>query len=185
MATLLDGINTLLMARGLSPVSQIVSGHPAHASATHLLECHKENVCAHRWWFNTETEYQLSIDETTSKVPVPSTVIDLDDCDYTIMDGYLYDPEEGTNIFTDAPDEVTLIYNRDWAELPTMAFNYIEAMAKEEFIRHMNDQLKTTQAEKDISRTLGHLQATDFRHKDVSTSTMPLMAKWKAKMLIR
>lgn len=185
MATLLDGINTLLMARGLAPVNQVVSGHPAHAIATRLLERHKENICAHRWWFNTETEYQLAIDTSTGKVPVPTTVIDLDDCDYIIMGGCLYDPEEGTNIFIEAPDEVTLIFNRDWEELPTLAFNYIEAMAKEEFIRHMNDQLKTTQAEKDASRTFSHLQAADLRHKDISTTTMPLMAKWKAKMLVR
>jgi hypothetical protein len=185
MATLLDGVNTLLMARGMAPVNEIISGHPAHASAVRMLERHKSSVQANRWWFNTETGYQLSIDEATSKVPVPSTVQDLDDCIYQIMNGYLYDPIEGTNIFTTAPDTVTLIFNRDWEELPITAFILIESMAKEEFIRHMNDQLKTVQAEKDINKAFANLQAQDLRHKDVSINNMPLMAKWKARMPTR
>lgn len=185
MATLLNGVNTLLMARGLAPVNAAVSGHPLHSSAVELLERKREEINSNRWWYNTKVDYQLAIDPLTNKVPVPSTVLDLDDTDYLLVSGYLYDPEEGTDIFTDDPDEVTLIYNTEWEYLPVVAFNHIEAQAKEEFIRPLNDRLKTTQAEKDITRTLGYLQASHLRHKDVSISTMPLYAKWKSKMVIR
>ena len=185
MAELIDGLNTLLMARGLAPVNTVVTGHPLHASAVRILERKKEGFCSHRWWFNTETEVQLTYDAGTGYVAIPSTVQDIDDCIYTIMAGYLYDPDEGTNIFTENPDECTLIYNRDWSDLPGVAFNHIEALAKEEFIRPLNDSLKTTQAEKDGIRTYARFQIADLRHKDVSITSNPLYSKWSQKMVIR
>lgn len=185
MSELLDGVNTLLMARGLSPVNQVISGHPLHATAIRLLERARESVSSRKWWFNTEKEYQLAVDPSTSKVVVPADVLRLDDCTYIIMDGYLYDPEEHTNIFDDAPDEVTLVYKRAWESLPVVAFNYIEAVAKEPFIRPLNDALKTKEAKTDINVALAFLQAEDLQHKDVNIASNPLVAKWKSKMLVR
>jgi hypothetical protein len=185
MAELIDAVNTLLMARGLAPVNSIVSGHPLHASAVRFLERKKEDFCSHRWWFNTEEEVQLSYDIGTGKVTVPSTVMDLDDAIYVIRNGYLYDPEEHTDIFTENPDTVTLIFNTEWEELPTPAFNHIEALAKEEFIRPLNDALKTQQAVGDIRATYARFQIADLRHKDVSVYNNPTFAMWKRRMPYR
>lgn len=184
MSTLLDGINTLLMARGLAPVNAIVSGHPLHAAATRILERKREAIHSHRWWYNVEEGVQYTPDPVTNKVAVPSNVQDIDDAAYLIEEGYLYDPAEGTNIFTEDPDEVTVIFNKAWESIPTVAFNHIEALAKEEFVRPLNDPMKTRGAETDINRTFGVLQAADLRHKDVSVSSNPLFSKWQAKLKI-
>jgi hypothetical protein len=185
MATLLNGVNSLLFARGLAPVNSVVSGHPLHGMAVGILESHKDEVQSARWWYNVLKDYQLSIDPVTSKVPVPSDVIDIDDANYLVEDGYLYDIANTTFIFTSAPTTTTLVYNKAWEVIPKQAFQYIVALAKEEFIRPLSDPLKTTQAEKDISRAWTVLRAVDFRHKDISVQSNPLFAKWKAKMVVR
>lgn len=185
MAELIDAVNTLLMARGLAPVNHVVSGHPLHGSATAILERKKRDFCSHRWWFNVETGIQLVPDETTTKVPVPADVIDVDDANYELRGGFLYDLEDNTFLFDEDPDEVTLIYNRDWADLPVPAFNHIEDLAKEEFIRHLGDSLKTQSALNDIRQSYARFQVVDLRHKDVSVNNNPVVAKWKQKMLIR
>jgi hypothetical protein len=185
MATLLNGVNALLFARGLAPVNEVIDGHPLHGMAVNMLEAHRETVQSARWWYNVLKDYQLSIDAGTSKVPVPSDVVDIDDANYIIEEGYLYDLENLTFTFTTAPTTATLIYNKAWEVIPTQAFKYIVALAKEEFIRPLSDALKTTQAEKDIARAWTVLRAVDMRHKDISVQSNPLFAKWKAKMVVR
>jgi hypothetical protein len=186
MATELDAINILLVARGVTPVVDPESGHPDVQAAKSILGRHKRSVQSVKLWFNTEADVDLSPNEY-GYINAPAGVIALDnDQNYIIMQGKLYSTTERTNIFTATVEGLTLIYDREWQDLPIQAFDYIVALAKEEFVRDLEASLITTQAEKDISRAKAILDIADFRFKDTGkASGNPLMVKWKQKMIQR
>ncbi len=186
MADLQEAINILLVAREVTPITDTDSGHPDVQAARAILTRHKRSVCSRKWWFNTERDVTLR-PNYASNIPVPSGVIGLDeDSNYIIMDGKLYDPTERTNIFTEDVTGLTLIYNRDWTDLPIQAFDAICALAKEEFIRPLESRVLTPGSENDINRALATLQITDLRYKDVGKQAAnPLMTRWQQRMVTR
>lgn len=186
MADLQEAINILLVARGVTPIIDPDSGHPDVQSSRSLLTRHKRAVSSRKWWFNTEKDIDLA-PNPEGYILAPSGVISLDnDQNYTIMRGKLYSMTDRTNVFTEPVLGLTLIYDRDWEDLPIQAFDYITALAKEEFIRPLEAQILSAQAEKDITTALGILQVMDNRFKDVGKQAgNPLMSKWREKMLTR
>lgn len=186
MADLLEAINILLVARGVTPIIDEDSGHPDVQAAKAILERYKRGVCSQKWFFNTETGVTLS-PNTSNEIRVPSGCISLDnDQNYVIMAGRLYSMEERTVVLTEDVEDLTLIYNRDWEDLPIQAFDYICSLAKEEFIRPLESQLMSKTAADDVKRTFAVMQITDYRFKDVAKeSANPLMLKWREKMIIR
>lgn len=186
MATELEAVNILLVAKLVTPIIDLDSGHPDVQVARALLKRHKRTVCALKWFFNTEVDVDLSIDNA-GYIAVPAGVISLDNDDnYIIMQGKLYSMEDRTNVFTEGVEELTLIYNRDWEDLPIQAYDYICSLAKEEFVRKLESKLISVQAEKDINRDKAILDIVDLRFKDVGKqSANPLMLKWRGQMLTR
>ena len=186
MATELNAINILLVARGVTPVTDPDSGHPDVQGAKALLAQHKRAVNSTKNWYNTEADVDISPD-VNGYLNVPVRVIALDeDSNYVIMAGKLYDPTTRTNVFTEAAEGLTYIIDRDWENLPIQAFDYIVAMAKEEFIRPLESELMTSRAEKDVTIKKAIFDITDYRYKDVGKENQnPLMLKWRQKMISR
>jgi hypothetical protein len=185
MATEIEAINTLLVARGLTEISDPDSGHPDVSAARSILNRHKKYVQSIKWWFNTESGVTLA-PNPEGFIFAPFGVHSLDnDQNYIIMAGKLYNVVTRTNVHTDPVADLVLIYDRDWEDLPVQAYEYVVCMAKEEFIRPLESNLLTTQAEKDCTRTKVLLDIADYRFKDVSKGSNPLMQKWLAKMLQR
>lgn len=186
MATLLEAINILLVARGVTPISDEDSGHPDVQAAKAILTRHKRGVNSKKWFYNTEEDVDLS-PTVDGYINVPPRVISLDeDQNYIIMQGKLYSMTERTNIFTETVEDLTLIYDREWEDLPIQAYDYIVALAKEEFIRSLESQILSGQAEKDINRCKAYLDIAEFRFRDPGKeSGNPLMVKWRQKMIVR
>jgi hypothetical protein len=186
LSTELDAVNLLLVAKNIVPIIDLDSGHPDVQAARVMLERHSRGVQSQKWWFNVESVDTVTLTEE-GWARVPGNVIGLDSAGtLVIMDGKLYDTAERTNIFTEAIEDIKYIYMRDWVNLPQNAFDYIVALAKEEFIRPLRDQLLTRQAERDIVRFLGLLQQQDARMKDTNVQTgNPLFTKWQQKMIQR
>lgn len=186
MADELEAVNILLESRSVTPVIELTSGHPDVQGARSLLKRHKRACHSEKRWYNVEEEITLT-PNVDGYIMIPARVIALDeDSNYYIMNGKLYDPETRTNIFTEAVEDLTLIFDREWENLPIQAFDYICAMAKEEFVRPLSDQMLSQQAEKDILRTRALFNITDMRYKDVGKqSGNPLMLKWQQKMIQR
>lgn len=186
MADLQEAINILLIARGVTPIIDEDSGHPDVQAAKTILERYKRSVCSQKWFFNTETGVTLS-PTSANEIRVPSGVISLDnDSNYVIMDGRLYSLTDRTATLTEDVEGLTLIYNRDWTDLPIQAFDYICALSKEEFVRALESRIISQTASEDIKRAYAVLQVVDYRFKDVSKeSANPLMLKWREKMITR
>lgn len=186
MADLLEAINILLVARGVTPIIDVDSGHPDVQAARTILARHKRGVCSVKWFFNTESGVTLS-PNSSNEIRVPAGVISLDnDSNYVIIDGKLYSMTDRTSVLTTAVTDLVLIYNRDWTDLPIQAFDYICALAKEEFVRNLESSIVTNAAKEDVQRAFAIMQVTDYRFKDPSKeSANPLMLKWREKMLTR
>lgn len=180
-----DAVNRLLVARGVTPVVDIDSGHPDVKAARLLLAAHKQIISGKAWWYNTETA-TLSPD-SAGKIRLPAGVVGLDNEDNNIIiSGYLYNIVERSMIFTEDVEDIVLLYDRGWEDMPVQPVDYITALAKEEFIRPLESKLLTGQAENDIKRAKALLDIADFRFKDVAKQTgNPLMLKWREKMLVR
>lgn len=184
MGAELDAVNTLLVARQLVPVTTLGSGHPMEAAASVILDRHFKEVQGKRWWFNVEDDVQLTR-ETNDKVPVPSGTIRIDtdggnaDTDFIILNGFLYDLIERTNVFTEDPEPMTIIIERSWDDLATIPYAYIVALAKEEFIRALESPFLTRGAKEDILRAECNMKTAHLQHVDPGTSGNPLMAKWR------
>lgn len=184
MATLLNAVNSLLMARGLVPVNDLDSGHPMVVHARRLLLEHSEKIQHQKWWFNTETNVQL-LRDGDDKVQLPSGVIQVDNTRHVIKGGWLYDIRNRTLTFEEDPPPLTLIYQREWEELPVVVRDYIRDVAKEEFIRPLESQLKTEMAERDTRASFARMQIADLSHKDVSVFTNPMYLQWRMKQVVR
>lgn len=186
MATELEAINILLVAKGVTPVVDADSGHPDVQAAKSMLQRMKRSAQTKKLWFNTELDVDITPD-TYGYCKVPPGVISLDeDDDYIIMQGKLYSMEDRTNVLTETVEGLTLIYNRDWADLPIQAFDYICALAKEEFVRPLESSIISGQAEKDITRFKALLDIADMRFKDTGKQGQnALMVKWQQKMITR
>lgn len=184
MATEQDAVNALLIARGLTPVSSLDSGHPYVVAARNILARRSEEVQAKSWWFNTDTGVQLTRTPETW-IRVPAGVIRVDNTDLVILDGLFYDPATQSITFDEDPDEMTLIYQRGWTDLSATPFNYIVALAKEEFIRPLESTVLSGQAEKDIARAYANMQIAQLENQDPQELSNPLLAKWRTKMIQR
>jgi hypothetical protein len=186
MSTELDAVNLLLVAKNIVPIIDLESGHPDVQAARQLLARHSRSVQSQKWWFNVEPVETVALD-INGHAKVPGNVIGIDSAgSLIVMDGKLYDTDERTNVFTEAPEDIYYIYLRTWTNLPQTAFDYIVAMAKEEFIRPLRDQLLTNGARADIQDCYNKLKAVDFRMKDVGkASANPLFVKWQQKMIQR
>lgn len=88
-------------------------------------------------WFNREYDVELAVDTSTSKIPVPDNVLDIDvtnpETAIYQRGGYLYNADEHTFIFTE-PVTCNIIYQRPWDELPQVARRYYTALALQRFI---------------------------------------------------
>lgn len=184
MATETNAVNTLLIARGLVPVNTLDSGHPDVVAARNILARRSEEVQAIDWWFNTEYEVQL-VRTPETWVRIPAGVLAIDDTEHTILNGLLYDITNRTVTFEEDPDPLTLIYERAWELLSPVPYNYIVALSKEEFIRPLESNLLSGQAEKDVTKSFASMQMAQLAHTDPSTLTNPLMQKWQTKMIQR
>jgi|TARA_R110002110_G_scaffold171456_3_gene373906 hypothetical protein len=107
--TELQAVNTLLSIIGEAPVSQITSSTGVDVSiALQILDETNVEVQSRGWHFNTDTEYSLALD-SGNKIPVSSNVVQVDaskyyklEYDITLRNGFLYDLENKTDIFTAA-----------------------------------------------------------------------------------
>ncbi|MBW2638023.1 MAG: hypothetical protein JRC86_10975 [Deltaproteobacteria bacterium] len=174
-----------MVARGVTPVINLDSGHPDVQAARMLLNSHKQLVLGRAWWFNTETVTIYPDDVGICKVPIGTIGLDNDD-NNIIMRGNLYNMVERSDIFTEAVEDLGVMLDRAWEDMPVQPIDYIISLAKEEFIRPLESQILSAQAEKDVSRAKSLLDIADLRYKDVGKqSGNPLMLKWRGKMLVR
>jgi hypothetical protein len=138
--TELQAVNTMLSMLGESPVSSITGTVGTDiAVAKQILDETSLSIQAQGWYFNREYEITATRD-TDDKVPLESNCVAVEASEpyqymyhYTIRNGYLYDLENHTDVFTADPliDKVLI---QQFEHLPEYARRYITAKAARRFV---------------------------------------------------
>ncbi len=139
----LQAVNTLLSIIGEAPVSQITSNTGVDVSiAIQILEETNVEVQSKGWHFNTDTEKTL-VRDSDNKIPVASNVVQVDasktykkQYDITLRNGFLYDLENKTDVFTQSMvvDQITV---QQFEHIPEYARKLIITKAGRKFQARM------------------------------------------------
>jgi len=171
--TELECINIMLAAIGEAPINSLVGTLPVDAriAQSTLTEVNK-SVQSEGWSFNTETDVTLTRDGS-NHVNLPSNVLRVDANIHQhptidpIQRGLkLYDRQN--NKFEFDEDLIcTVVYLRDFDEIPEPARHYMNIQAARKFVdRLVSDQSLRTYTQQDEQRARAILMETDLANGD-------------------
>jgi hypothetical protein len=174
--TELQAVNTMLSTIGEAPVNSITGTTTVDVSvARNILDETSMSIQSLGWNFNTHTNYKsLSLD-SDNKVPLPSNCVKADanqayrNFNYTIRDGFLYDMEKHTDVFTSAPSSVDLVLVQQFEHLPEYARRYITMKAARRFAsRFIGDNQITQLIGQDENEALMAFHQADSQEADLN-----------------
>ena len=138
--TELQAVNIMLSVIGEAPVNAITGTTSVDVStAKNILDETSMSIQSQGWHFNTHNKYtSLSIDQD-GRIPLPANCVKADASqnfryiNLTIRNGYLYDLDKHTDIFSSVPAEVDLVLVQQFEQLPEYARQYITQKASRRF----------------------------------------------------
>ena len=173
--TELQAINIMLSVIGEAPVNSITCTTSVDVStAKNLLDETSMSVQSQGWHFNTHENYKnLALDQN-SKIPLPSNCVKVDasrDFRYinvTLRNGFLYDLEKHTDVFTSAP-QVDIVLVQQFEQLPEYARQYITQKASRRFAaRFLGDAQIVQLIGNDENEALMSFHQADSQQADVN-----------------
>jgi Tail tubular protein len=144
--TELNVVNACLATMGQRPINAITDPHPWRSAAQDKLVEANTNVQGRGWWFNMEL-LTLTPSIVDSNIYLPSDTLDVrtESQFYVMRTNRVFNLNGGTYLFT-SPITVRLIRNIPFADMPSPAQDYIEALAVLNFQRDYDgDSTKTRQ----------------------------------------
>ena len=174
--TELQSVNIMLSTIGEAPVNSITGTTTVDVStAINILNETSMSIQSQGWNFNTHINYKsLSID-SNGKVPLPSNCVKADAnhsyryLNYTIRNGYLYDMDNHTDVFTSAPSTVDLVLVQQFSHLPEYARQYITMKAARRFAaRFIGDKEITQLIGQDENEALMAFHQADSQEADAN-----------------
>jgi len=172
--TELECINIMLAAIGEAPINSLVGTLPVDARiAQSTLNEVNKTVQSEGWSFNTETDVTLPRDNSTKQINLPINVLRVDANIHQhptidpIQRGLkLYDRQN--NKFEFDEDLIcTVVYLRDFDEIPEPARHYMNIQAARKFVdRLVSDQSLRTYTLGDEQRARAILMETDLANGD-------------------
>lgn len=134
----IEAINTMMSCVGDAPINTLSGDLTANVQiAVNLLHDTSRAVQTRGWNFNTEDDYELSIDGN-GKVPLPPNTLDIDlttengEVDVIQRGDFLYDKKAHSFTFTSNPF-CSIIFFLAWEDLNEPARNYIKIKAARVF----------------------------------------------------
>jgi hypothetical protein len=173
--TELQAINIMLSVIGEAPVNSITGTVSVDVStAKNILDETSMSIQSQGWHFNTHENYKsLSLDQN-SKIPLPSNCVKVDasrDFRYinvTLRNGFLYDLEKHTDVFTSAP-QVDIVLVQQFEQLPEYARQYITQKASRRFAsRFLGDSEIVKLIANDENEALMAFHQADSQEADVN-----------------
>jgi hypothetical protein len=174
--TELQAINIMLSGIGEAPVNAITGTTSVDVStAKNILDETSMSIQSQGWHFNTHENYtSLALDQD-NKVPLPSNCVKADASNsykylnYTLRNGYLYDLDHHTDVFTSAPSMVDIVLVQQFEQLPEYARQYITAKASRRFAsRFIGDKAIVELLSNDENEALMAFHQADSQEADVN-----------------
>ena len=172
--TELESVNIMLAAIGESPINSLSGTLPVDArlAQSTLKEVNKD-VQSEGWSFNTEIDVTFTRDATTKLISLPTNILRIDPNIHqhpsidAIQRGLkLYDRLNNKYEF-DEDLICTVVYFRDFNQIPEPARHYINIQAARKFVdRLVSDQALRTYTQQDEARARAILMETDLANGD-------------------
>jgi hypothetical protein len=170
----LQAVNIMLSVIGEAPINTLEGDATVDVSiAKNLLNESSMSVQSMGWNFNSHYNFVVTIDDT-SKIPLPVNCVQADASadnrsrNYVIRDGFLYDMDNHTDIFTTAPT-IDVVLVQQFEHLPEYARRYITAKASRRFAaRVVGDTELASLIGKDEQEAYIAFQQADSRSADVN-----------------
>lgn len=170
--TELEAVNIMLSVIGEAPVNTITGTNSVDVSvAKNVLDETSMSVQGMGWNFNTHKNHPLSLD-ADSRIPLPSNAVqaDADDKSFniTIRNGFIFDLEKHTDIFTKVP-EINLVLVQQFEHLPEYVRRYINIKAARRFAARFLAETEIVQLiGQDEQEALVAFHQADSREADVN-----------------
>jgi hypothetical protein len=173
--TELQAINIMLSVIGEAPVNSITGTTSVDVStAKNLLDETSMSIQSQGWHFNTHENYKSLALDQNNKIPLPSNCVKVDasrDFRYinvTLRNGFLYDLEKHTDVFTSAP-QVDIVLVQQFELLPEDASQYITQKASRRFAsRFLGDAQIVQLIGQDENEALMAFHQADSQETDVN-----------------
>ena len=172
--TELESVNIMLAAIGESPINSLSGTLPVDArlAQSTLSEVNKD-VQSEGWSFNTEIDVTFTRDGASKQIALPTDVLRIDPNIHqhpsidAIQRGLkLYDRLNNKYEF-DEDLICTVVYFRDFDEIPEPARHYINIQAARKFVdRLVSDQALRSYTQQDEARARAILMETDLANGD-------------------
>lgn len=171
--TELEAINIMLSAIGEAPINSLTGTLPVDAKiAQSTLNEINKKVQMEGWSFNTEIDVTLTRDGSNQiNLPIDGLRVDPNIHQHTTVDAIqrglkLYD--RLNNKFEFDEDLIcTVVYLRDFDEIPELARHYMNIQAARKFVdRLVSDQSLRTYTQQDEQRARAILMETDLANGD-------------------
>ena len=174
--TELQSVNTMLSVIGEAPVNSITGTTTVDVSvAKNILDETSMSVQSIGWNFNTHINHTTLALDSDNKVPLPANCVKADanqtyrNYNYTIRNGFLYDMEKHTDVFTSAPASVDLVLVQQFEHLPEYARRYITMKASRRFAsRFIGDSQITKLIGQDENEALMSFHQADSQESDIN-----------------
>tara|TARA_R100001594_G_scaffold120337_1_gene155943 strand:+ start:1167 stop:1775 length:609 start_codon:yes stop_codon:yes gene_type:complete len=172
----LQAVNIMLSTIGEAPVNSITGTTTVDVgTAKNILNETSMSIQSQGWNFNTHTNYKSLTLDSNNKVPLPSNCVKVDAnsqhryLNYTLRDGYLYDMDNHTDVFTEAPSSVDIVLVQQFEHLPEYARQYITMKAARRFAaRFVGDKEITQLIGQDEQEALMAFHQADSQESDVN-----------------
>lgn len=173
--TELQAINIMLSVIGEAPVNSITGTTSVDVStAKNILDETSMSIQSQGWHFNTHENYKSLALDQDNKIPLPSNCVKVDasrDFRYinvTLRNGFLYDLEKHTDVFTSAP-QVDIVLVQQFEQLPEYARQYITQKASRRFAsRFLGDSEIVKLIANDENEALMAFHQADSQEADVN-----------------
>lgn len=169
----LEAVNSLLRFIGEQPVSALDDSQVSSSYiAQRIIHDISRQVQTVGWWFNTEQEYELAIDND-GYINVPTNVLKIDPSDtsynYVLRGTRLYNKVDHTYVFTENV-EVDLVFFLPFEELPQTARHYVMTKALKEFqISVLGSELLYQVSAQEEALAYQALKTEDIENEDANT----------------
>lgn len=187
--TELEAVNELLEAVGEAPISSLdVTGRTDVAIAKQVLNRAIRTLCARGWFWNTDIEYVLTLNED-NKFPVPSNALRIDPTDtsvnVTIRGSFLWDLDNHTDTFTDRTSlKCDIVRALPFDDLTQAAREYVAAVAGRTFAKRvLGDQTLVAYTQEDVDAAMTLLRQEESDNADHSlyqdATTMRVIGRFR------
>ena len=185
--TIIDHILTTIGEGGVSSLSTL---HPSVAAAKRILNTEDIAFQSIGWWFNTERELKLAVDEL-GRVEAPAdalslTVSRLEDKSqveklrFVKRGKFIYDTYKHTNVLNQ-PVYVDIIVRLPIADIPPVAADYLmRQCAKVAYIADDGDSFKTNELERQRMEAWQRLSAKKLTTVAVNALDNPIAQRLRA-----